>query len=207
MNIANAKAVLSIAAELRQNRRRHARVKVSLFGRYMLSDRRELPCQTIDASAGGLSLAAPMRGDIGQRVVVYLEHLGRLEGQIVRHIDAGFALQLQISPGKREMIADKLTWLANRRELGLPEDRRHDRIEPVHKRVQVTVADGTLHAGLLIDVSQSGACLRCALQPDVGAGVTLGLTRARVVRHTADGFAVEFLRLIPVETFDNRIKL
>lgn len=30
--------------------RRHQRVKVSLLGRYMLSDRREYPCQTVDMS-------------------------------------------------------------------------------------------------------------------------------------------------------------
>ena len=33
--------------------RRHQRVKVALLGRYMLSDRQEYPCQTIDVSPGG----------------------------------------------------------------------------------------------------------------------------------------------------------
>jgi hypothetical protein len=35
----------------------------------------------------------------------------------------------------------------------------------------------------------------------------LGATRGRVVRRTEDGFAVEFARLLPIESFDNRIRL
>jgi len=190
-----------------EDRRRHARVKVALFGRYMLTDRRELPCQAIDVSVGGLALAAPIAGHIGQRVVVYLEHLGRLEGNIVRHLKDGFAIELRLSPLKRDKIADTLTWLVNRGELGLREDRRHERIEPIHKRVQVTLEDGSMHSGILVDVSLSGAYVRCAMVPRMGATVTVGTTRGRIVRRTEEGFAVEFQRLLPIDTFDNRIKL
>lgn len=195
------------AASPQEDRRRHARLKIPLFGKYMLTDRRELPCQTIDVSAGGLALAAPVVGHIGQRVVVYLEHLGRLEGDIVRHLKDGFAIELRLSPMKRDKIADTLTWLANRSELGLREDRRHERIEPLHKRVQVTLPDGSLHPGMLVDVSLSGAYVKCAIQPQFGETVTVGATQGRVVRRTPEGFAIEFLRLLPLETFDNRVKL
>ena len=192
---------------LHEDRRRHSRIKVSLFGRYMLTDRRELPCQTIDVSAGGVALAAPVVGHIGQRVVVYLEHLGRLEGDIVRHLKDGFAIQLRLSPLKRDKIADTLTWLANRNALGLPEDRRHERIEPIHKRVQVTMPDASLHPGMLVDVSLSGAFVKCPMTPQLGEVVIVGSTEGRVVRRTEEGFAIEFLRLLPMETFDNRVKL
>lgn len=196
-----------VAVGANEDQRRHARVPVSLFGRYVLTDRRELPCQTVDISPGGLLLAAPVVGDIGQRVVVYLDHLGRLEGEIVRHSRSGFAIKMRLSPAKRDKIADTLTWLCNRSELGLPEDRRHERIEPMHKRVQVTLSDGSMHPGMLIDVSLSGANLKCPIQPKRGEQVTLGATRGHVVRSTEDGFAVEFLQLLPLDTFDNRIKL
>ena len=205
--IPSSQAALTKTPALQEDRRRHSRVKVSLFGRYMLTDRRELPCQTIDISAGGIALAAPVVGHIGQRVVVYLEHLGRLEGDIVRHIKDGFAIQLRLSPTKRDKIADTLTWLANRGELGLREDRRHERIEPIHKRVQVKLADGSTHPGMLIDVSLSGAFVKCGMQPEFGEIVFIGSTQGRVVRRSPEGFAVEFLRLLPIEAFDNRVRL
>ena len=111
-------------------RRRHARVKLALLGRYMLEDRREFPCQTIDVSVGGLSVTAPVRGALGERVVAYFDALGRIEGTIIRHIEFGFVMTANMPAAKREKLVNQLTWLANRKSLGLPEDRRHERIVP-----------------------------------------------------------------------------
>ena len=63
---------------LAEERRRHQRVKVNLLGRYMLADRREFPCQVIDMSPGGMALIAPIAGQPGERVIAYVDHLGRI---------------------------------------------------------------------------------------------------------------------------------
>ena len=68
-----------------QERRRHQRVRVNLLGRYMLADRREFPCQVVNMSPGGIALIAPVCGNVGDRVIAYVDHLGRLEGKIARH--------------------------------------------------------------------------------------------------------------------------
>ena len=75
-----------------EERRRFQRVKVHLLGRYMLPDRREFPCQVINMSPGGLALLAPGIGNVGDRVIAYLDHIGRVEGKITRIIDNGFAM-------------------------------------------------------------------------------------------------------------------
>ena len=75
-----------------EERRRFQRVKVHLLGRYMLPDRREFPCQIINMSPGGLALLAPGIGNVGDRVIAYLDHIGRVEGKITRIIDNGFAM-------------------------------------------------------------------------------------------------------------------
>jgi hypothetical protein len=113
-----------------QERRRFQRVKVHLLGRYMLADRREFPCQVINMSPGGLAMLAPGIGNVGERVVAYLDHIGRVEGKITRLLDNGFAMTVGATPRKRDKLAAQLTWLANRQILNLPEDRRHDRIVP-----------------------------------------------------------------------------
>ena len=167
-------------------RRRTQRVKISVLGRYMLADRREFPCQTLDMSPGGLALFAPVRGEIGERVVVYLDQLGRVEGTIARHMETGFAIAMTLPLIKREKIADKLTWLANRTALGLPEDRRHERIEPVHKRTTLKTVEGHEYPARLIDVSASGAALTSTAKFPVGTGVTIGRTPGTVVRVGTD---------------------
>ena len=115
---------------LAEERRRHQRVKVNLLGRYMLADRREFPCQVIDMSPGGMALIAPIAGQPGERVIAYVDHLGRLEGKIARVLENGFAMTIAATLRKRDKLAAQLTWLANRQILNLPEDRRHDRFAP-----------------------------------------------------------------------------
>src|SRR5690606_38948835 len=115
---------------LAEERRRFQRVKVHLLGRYMLPDRREYPCQVVNMSPGGLALLGQGIGRTGDRVIAYLDHVGRVEGKIVRMIDNGFAMTVSATPRKRDKLASQLTWLANRDILNLPEDRRHERVVP-----------------------------------------------------------------------------
>lgn len=177
-----------------QERRRHARVKVALIGRYMLSDRREYPCQTFDISPGGVSVVAPVVGQPGERVVAYFDHIGRVEGVLVRTIPNGFAMTIAATPRKREKLADQLTWLANRQVLGLPEDRRHERLSPKNTRSFLVMPDGREIPCRVVDVSLSGAAVHLDMQPPLDTPVTLGRTAAKVVRHFDGGVAVEFTR-------------
>lgn len=172
-----------------------------LLGRYMLSDRHEYPCQSIDLSPGGVAVVAPVAGEVGERVVCYLDHIGRLEGVITRHLDNGFALTVNLPLSKREKIADQLTWLCNRHSLGMPEDRRHERIVPRNARTTVILPEGQERPARIQDISQSGAAVITDLKPPLGSGVTIGRTFGRVVRLFGSGIAVEFSRPIPAEQF------
>lgn len=188
-------------------RRRHQRVKVTLIGRYMLENRQEFPCQTVDMSPGGVALFAPVAGRIGERVIAYLDQIGRVEGRIARHFENGFALQMNLPLLKREKIANQLTWLANRSALGLPEDRRHERIAPRHNRSTLRLADGSEHLAKLIDISMSGAAIKVDIAPPVGSAVVIGQTAARVVRVFEGGVAVEFSRMFTPEEFNESMRL
>jgi hypothetical protein len=163
--------------------RRHHRVRVALLGRYMLPNRMEFPCRTLDISPGGAALIAPVKGSVGDRVVIYFEQIGRVEGEIIRHLPDGFAIQFHATIRARDKIGDQLTWLANRHELGLPEDRRHVRIVPHNQRTIMTLEDGREYVVRILDLSQSGAGLSTDMRPDLGIRVTIGKTEAKVVRH------------------------
>lgn len=189
------------------DQRRHQRVPIALLGRYMLADRQEYPCQVIDMSPGGLAIIAPVKGAIHERVVCYLAHVGRVEGTIARTLPNGFALQMTLPLIKREKLADQLTWLVNRHALGMPEDRRHERIVPRITRSVMLCGDGSSHAVKLIDVSISGAALQSDMKPPVGSAVTIGTMSARVVRVSQTGLAVEFTRPLQADTFDDHIQL
>jgi hypothetical protein len=119
----------AIIRPLAQERRRHQRVRVNLLGRYMLADRREFPCQVTNMSPGGMAVIAPVSGQVGERVIAYVDHIGRLEGLVARQFENGFAMTVAATIRKRDKLAAQLTWLANRHILNLPEDRRHGRFD------------------------------------------------------------------------------
>jgi hypothetical protein len=178
------------------DRRRHHRVKIAILGRYMLESKLEYPCQTIDISPGGIHILAPVRAPAGERVIVYLDHIGRLEGDVVRHTEQGFAMTISATPRKREKIAAQLTWLANRDLLDPSEDRLPRTIPP-NTSTALTMPDGTVHPVHIIDISPSGAALLASVEPPVGSLVIVGRTTATVVRHFNGGFAVQFGGLVP----------
>lgn len=180
---------------LSDERRRFQRVRVDLLGRYMLPDRREFPCQVINMSPGGMALIAPVAPQPGERVIAYVDHLGRLEGHVARVFQNGFAMTVAATTRKRDKLAAQLTWLANRHILGLPEDRRHGRIVPRNPLSRLIMPNGVNVTCRIIDVSQSGAGIATDQRPPIGALVTLGKVQGRVVRHLENGFAVEFTRL------------
>ena len=185
MALANKKSILPAAEE----RRRFQRVRVHLLGRYMLPDRREFPCQIINMSPGGLALLAPGIGNVGDRVIAYLDHIGRVEGKITRIIDNGFAMSIGATARKRDKLAAQLTWLANRDILNLPEDRRHDRIVPRNPIAMLTLEDGSKMTCRIIDMSLSGAAIAAENRPPLKSLVMLGKVQSRVVRNLEEGFA------------------
>ena len=188
-----------------QDRRRFQRVKVNLLGRFMLEDRLEYPCQTVDMSPGSLALITPIVGRMGERVVVYVDHIGRIEGEIARAFEGGFAIKINATLRKKDKLAAKLTWLANRHELNLPEDRRHDRITPTNPIVLMKLPDGREYNCRIIDLSLSGAALGLNDQPPIGSQVLVGKLRAEVVRHFDEGVAVEFATPQTIQSIEENL--
>jgi hypothetical protein len=197
----------AVVLPLNQERRRHQRVRVNLNGRFMREDRQEFPCQTINMSPGGASLSTDMPPRVGEHVVAYIEHLGRVEGRCTRVFDKGFAMTISATLRRRDKLADQLTWFANRNALGLPEDRRHKRIELRNPRSTLTLPDGTTIECRVVDVSLSGAAVATKAKIALGSPVTLGRTPARIVRQLDIGFALEFSRLQNPETLERDVSV
>ncbi|HEV7344513.1 MAG TPA: PilZ domain-containing protein [Devosia sp.] len=176
----------------RAEAKKFQRVKVSVLGRYMLADRREFPCQILEMSPGDALVIAPVAGIEGEKVIAYVDHIGRIEGTILNTMEGGFLMDIAASPRKRDKMAAQLTWLANKDVLNLPEDRRHERVVPDIRHSTVVLDDGRRYNCKIIDISLSGAAVELDVRPAMGTPVTLGRMRARVVRHFQNGVAVEF---------------
>lgn len=181
------------------DRRRYRRVPVSFEGRLMAEDKQEYPCEVVDMSAGGMALRTPASCHKGERIVAYIDNLGRLEGTVARTFEGGFAVELKASAQKRERIANVLTWYINRDLLG-SEGRQHERFEPRIAAQKLILPNGDVHDCRVIDISLSGASIATLVKPPIDSVVVLGRLRGRVVRHHDQGVAIQFVELQDPDT-------
>ncbi|MBV6657024.1 MAG: PilZ domain-containing protein [Devosiaceae bacterium] len=191
---------LAVATSIAADRRRHQRVEVDLLGRFMMPNLQEYPCQVTDMSPGGAALISPVAANIGDRIIAYIDHIGRIEGKVSRLIDGGFAMTIQTSSRRRDKLAAQLTYLANKDLLNLPEDRRHERQVVENPFNKLVMSDGREYPCSVLDISLSGAAVRTKVRPSLGTVVHLGNMRARVVRHIDEGIALEFIVVQTEET-------
>jgi hypothetical protein len=174
--------------------RRHRRLPLSLAGRFMRADRNEFTCQLKNISVGGAAVASSHAPDIGERVVAYFDHLGGIEGVVVRHMPEGFAFAFKVTEYKREKLAAQIMWLVNRGDFPEEAGRLHERIGTRGRRTTLRVEDVIIDVELL-DLSASGASIGTPARPPLGSFVVAGKTRAIVRRHHEHGIGVQFLTL------------
>jgi hypothetical protein len=168
------------------------RVTVGMSGRLMLESHEEFPCTAVEMSPGDVVFSCEARPSAGERVIAYIENLGRIEGNVIGVTADGFYMSINATDRKREKLAAQLTWLANKHELGLPEDRRHDRLTPRVTRTEIVLDDGRKYPCKIVDLSLSGAAIDIEIRPALGTPVMLGNMRGRIVRHFIEGVAIEF---------------
>ena len=172
---------------------RFQRVKISVLGRYMLANRSEYPCQIIEMSPGDATFIAPAAGEFGEKIIAYLDDVGRIEGKISQIIEGGFIVSFSASERKRDKLAAQLTWLANKDILGLPEERDNERIVPDFRHSALELEDGRKYPCKIIDISISGAAIEINVRPEIGTNIVLGRMQAKIVRHIENGVGVQFV--------------
>ncbi len=156
----------------------------------MLADRREYPCVVIDVAEGGVALSGPQSAAVGEPVIVYIDQLGRVQGDVVRSIGEGFAIALTGTTAALQRYASRLSSIRVA-DLGSPSEKRREvRVDAAELTTLIPLPGG--HICEIVDMSLSGADLKVDPRPAVGEVLELGQLRARVVRHSEQGVGVEF---------------
>ena len=80
----------------------------------MLEDGSEFRGETVNVSRVGVVIKGAKTGRIGERVIAYIDDLGRIEGVVVRTFGDHFALDFRAGENKMQRLAQKVDWLAAR---------------------------------------------------------------------------------------------
>jgi hypothetical protein len=185
-----------------------------LLGSYVLASRalqadgpKLFACRARSISAREAVLSAPVSGNVGERLNVSFQELGKLRGRITRRVDHGFAAEFELDEAERQSLDAKIQWL-KRRSLRAVEDRReHKRVLPREPNAMLVLGQGRKIDCLIIDMSRSGVAISADIALPPGSLVAVGSVPGRVVRHVEAGFALQFVNLEDLETLEGRLTL
>ncbi|MEH2480623.1 hypothetical protein V1282_003980 [Nitrobacteraceae bacterium AZCC 2146] len=188
-------------------------VNIVLSGQYELANwldvngkPRTFACRTSRVSPFRMIVAAPVIGKIGDRIAIYFGDFGSLEGRVSDAVAGEFLLELSMTRSLRRKMADKLSWLEKKeKDSSILDVRKQARIIPANPHSALTFGDGSVHGCFVVDLSVSGAAVSAEVQPNIGAPLALGACVGRVVRHIANGFAIQFVEPQIRATLEYRI--
>lgn len=175
-------------------------VELQLGGRYSLANRRDpqgnrrqFACRTARLTPFRMLVSVPVLGAVGERVISHFGEFGQLDGWITEVAEGGFLMELALAKARREKFTSKLLWLDKQQKNPSVRDARNsERVVPVNPHSTLILADGSTLGCFVIDVSTTGVAVSADAQPEIGMPLAVGRTVGRVVRHFAEGFAVQF---------------
>ena len=175
------------------DKRKYERTKLFLPGQlFNPANQQSAECKVLNLSAGGAAVQCAASFAAGVPLILYIESFGRFEGNAVIHGNGQLALEFSIGETKRGRLIEMLRSFAIG---GIAQMRRHERI-PSLVSGSITRANGQHISCDVLDISLDGVSLRTRIRPPVGEIVNLGRACGRVVRHHAEGFAVQYVKEI-----------
>lgn len=165
---------------------------LEVSGRLLDPFGRETDCRTADISPGDARIAATTLPAVGDRVVIYLDGIGRVSGKVARKCGEGeVAVIFDFSAHKREKMAEQLTLIINR-DLGIEEPVRPT-LRDGAQHVRLDFETGESYEGEVVDFSLAGITIKSKRPPPlIGVWVRVGTVYGRVARLIEGGFAIDF---------------
>jgi hypothetical protein len=184
----------SPASEHRKENRKYERVKLFVPG-HLFDPRNDqsAECKVLSLSAGGASVQTSMTFPPGISLILYIDGFGRFEGTTIVHANGQLALHFSIGDAKRSRLIEMLQAFGLEGLAGVTELRKHVRIPSLTSGSIIRESGEQLKCDVL-DISMDGVSRRTKVRPSIGEIVTLGRAQGRVVRHHADGIAVQYVR-------------
>ena len=172
-------------------RRRYPRLPLDDLGRYLLASGQEFACRARDVSLVGLALSGPLAGRSGERVVAYLDRLGRVEGVLMRVTRSMFAIQFAGGEARQRRLRRRLVDIFQD-EMAIFTGEARSASDPTAPRVVVVRAPCGDLCGELIAISFEAAEVAMEGPPAVGSPVRLLGRLGFVARQQPGEVLIEF---------------
>jgi hypothetical protein len=178
-----------------EDRRKYERIKLYLPGQlFNPLNNQTNACKVLNLSAGGARVQSQTELSEGMSLVLNVESFGRFEGTTLPPYETGhFGIRFTIGERRRGHLLDMLTCLGRSGMADVSHLREHERI-PTLVKGSIVRENGKHLTCDVLDISLDGLSVRTKWRPHIGEIVSLGQAHGRVIRHNADGIAIQYVR-------------
>src|SRR4051794_30967309 len=113
-----------------------------MFGRFMLPDTSEHPCEVKELSLDGAVFITGQIVQGGTHLVAYIDDVGRVEALSAEPVPGGFRVTFSHAGARRDRFAARLDWVYSRKGQQATEQPRRFRYEVPDKSSYITLPDG-----------------------------------------------------------------
>jgi hypothetical protein len=173
-------------------KRRYRRMPIELSGRLQDANGGEFDCRTLNLSPGDARVATSARMLVGDKILLYLNGLGRIEADVRRAIPelSAYGVRFNITRHKLERHVDIIMGLLY--PWARDADSRRFPREAAGGAVDVVLQSGRTITGQVVDMSLVGISVLSPEKPPlVGESVSVSGRIGRVARYFEGGFAID----------------
>jgi hypothetical protein len=191
MAFTDAKRQIDAAVSGPASNRKFERVLVALDGAIFANGVTQ-ECQILDLSAGGARLQRDNPIALTGELFLYIKGFGRFRAEVVRSNNTELAVRFVPNNEATMGVLKGLSNYVKGLDTPATKMRKEARI-PTSIAAVCRMANGAAVPCEIIDASMNSMSLRISERPRIGSLIKLGGTKVRVVRHHAQGIAVQCL--------------
>ena len=186
----------SLIVQRPSEKRKYERVKLLLPGHlFDPQTDQSAECMVLNLSAGGAAIQCSVTFRPGSSLILYIDGFGRFQGKSILHQNGQLALQFVIGDVKRSRLIEMLQSFGLEGLAGITQLRKHARI-PSLASGSIILENGEQLNCDVLDFSLEGVSLRSSVRAPIGEIVILRRAKGRIVRHHAEGIAVQYVKEI-----------
>lgn len=178
-----------------KEKRAHPRIDGEIAANILINNDENAVARVLDVSAGGIGFLFKGAISPGDHIVAHLDGGTRLEGDVVRIFEGGFAIALAMSDHKRQRLAETLD---RERARGRALDRLTlerriaKRVTGMSQSVVCETANRRFPVRI-VDMSLTGVAIETEEKLDLDALVMVGKMRGTVIRREGNRYGVRLL--------------
>jgi len=203
---------LTLDKETPAERPEDVRVIVSISASFSVAKRRagggaraEFACRAVNLGTREVAMTSPVSVALGDEIMAHIDHIGKLEGTVIRLLSNGFVMDVNADDSTRKNLQRRIEWLEKHKNFDVPEGRAKPRFVPRNPHAKMILPDGTVVRCQILDLSASGASISAEKTPEIDSVLAIETSVSRVVRRFEGGFAVKFVEMLDDDEVKSRV--